>query len=292
MKLFRDYPNSLCHLKEGNFGRSWKRGPRPSSDKDCRILSPCRSRSQGNLKFWSFLVVAVQVQQRNVQKSVMYVQSCCFALNLLLFWRSFCRRRCILVRSLLRSKDGESNGNVIKAIGLTPMWVTQDDLQKTRSQQYLQRSVVVTCLNNDWLVDWVIDWLKIVVANHPVVVNRQLYTCIIIFCLYFFAVTVRLRRETSTFHVLNNKKTIFSVSFFELTYGPLMFKEFKDVFVTVAFLGVFNKFPNVGWVCCWFSPLLRENFPRVLQFSLSLKARPFKLCIVGIVKWSIKNWKK
>ena len=136
------------------------------------------------IKIWSFHVVAVQVQQRNVQKSLMYVQSCCFALNLLLFWRSFCRRRRSLVRSLLRSKDGESNGNVIKAIGLTPMWVTQDDLQKTRSQQYLQRSVVVTCLNNDWLVDWVIDWLKIVVANHPVVVNRQLYTCIIIFCLF------------------------------------------------------------------------------------------------------------
>ena len=41
----------------------------------------------------------------------------------------------------LRSKHGESNGNVVKAVGLRPMSVTQDDLQKTRSQQYLQRSV-------------------------------------------------------------------------------------------------------------------------------------------------------
>ena len=31
------------------------------------------------LKVWSFHVVVVQAQQRNVQKSVMHVQSCCFA---------------------------------------------------------------------------------------------------------------------------------------------------------------------------------------------------------------------
>ena len=31
------------------------------------------------LKIWSFYVVVVQGQQRNVQKSVMHVQSCCFA---------------------------------------------------------------------------------------------------------------------------------------------------------------------------------------------------------------------
>ena len=41
-----------------------------------------------------FHVVIVQRRQRNVQKSVMHVQSCCFAsLNLLLFCRSRCRRR-------------------------------------------------------------------------------------------------------------------------------------------------------------------------------------------------------
>ena len=42
-----------------------------------------------------FHVVVVQRRQRNVQKSVMHVQSCCFAnLNLLLFCRSLCRCRC------------------------------------------------------------------------------------------------------------------------------------------------------------------------------------------------------
>ena len=42
-----------------------------------------------------FHVVVVQQRQRNVQKSVMHVKKCCFVnLNLLLFRRSRCRRRC------------------------------------------------------------------------------------------------------------------------------------------------------------------------------------------------------
>ena len=43
-------------------------------------------------------VVVVQRRQRNVQRSVMHLQSCCFTcLNLLLFCRSRCRhlRRCV-----------------------------------------------------------------------------------------------------------------------------------------------------------------------------------------------------
>ena len=41
-----------------------------------------------------FHVVVVQRRLRNVQKSVMHVQSCCFAnLNLLLFCRPRCLRR-------------------------------------------------------------------------------------------------------------------------------------------------------------------------------------------------------
>ena len=35
--------------------------------------------------------------------------------------------------------------------------------------------------------------------------------------------------------------------------------------------------PYVGWVCCWFSPLLREVFLRVLRCSLSSKTKTFKL---------------
>ena len=41
-----------------------------------------------------FHAVVRQRRQRNVQKSVMHVQSCCFAnLNLLVFCHSLCRRR-------------------------------------------------------------------------------------------------------------------------------------------------------------------------------------------------------
>ena len=47
-------------------------------------------------------VEVVQRRQRKVQKSVMHVQSCCFAnLNLLLFCRSCCRRRRRSLSSLI-----------------------------------------------------------------------------------------------------------------------------------------------------------------------------------------------
>ena len=35
--------------------------------------------------------------------------------------------------------------------------------------------------------------------------------------------------------------------------------------------------PNVGWVCCWFSPLLREVFLRVPRFSPLLKNQHFHM---------------
>ena len=70
------------------------RGPLPSSDKDGSIYRLTVPVIKKILKNWSFHVVVVQRRQRNVQKSVMHVQSCCFAnLNLLLFCRSLCRRR-------------------------------------------------------------------------------------------------------------------------------------------------------------------------------------------------------
>ena len=39
----------------------------------------------------------------------------------------------------------------------------------------------------------------------------------------------------------------------------------------VARVQILASTPYVGWVCCWFSPLLREVFLRVLRFSLSSK---------------------
>ena len=61
-------------------------------ESSCLMLTSSTKR-----KISHFHVVVVYRQQRNVQKRVMHVQSCCFAnLNLLLFCRSHCcRHRCL-----------------------------------------------------------------------------------------------------------------------------------------------------------------------------------------------------
>ena len=56
--------------------------------------------SSKKLKIWSFHVVVAQERQRSVQKSVMHVQSCCFANLILLLWSCRCRRR--------RSAEGDT----------------------------------------------------------------------------------------------------------------------------------------------------------------------------------------
>ena len=69
----------------------------------CCLLAPSSTLKR---EIRQFHVVVVQRQKRNVQKSVMHVQSCCFAcLNLLLFCRSRCRRRHRSVNSLFSSKQ-------------------------------------------------------------------------------------------------------------------------------------------------------------------------------------------
>ena len=65
----------------------------PASERD-RLFSRRLVMSLIKREIRLFSVAVVQWRQRNVQKSVMHVQSCCFCLfNLLLFWRSRCRRR-------------------------------------------------------------------------------------------------------------------------------------------------------------------------------------------------------
>ena len=69
-----------------------------------------------------FHVVVVQRRQRNVQKSVMHVQSCCFAcLNLILFCRSRCRRRRRCVNSLLFHRRLWGGG---RALLPSPQYIT------------------------------------------------------------------------------------------------------------------------------------------------------------------------
>ena len=47
----------------------------------------------------------------------------------------------------------------------------------------------------------------------------------------------------------------------------------------VARVRILASTPNVGWVCRWFSPLLREVFLRVLRFSPLLKSEYFQVPI-------------
>ena len=83
------------------------KGLHQSSGKEkesCCLLAPSSTKRE----IRHFHVVVVQRRKRNVQRSVMHVQSCCFAcLNPLLFCRSRCRRRHRSVNSLFSSKQCE-----------------------------------------------------------------------------------------------------------------------------------------------------------------------------------------
>jgi len=106
-KLYRAYSISS---NIGNFFLELiSRGLYQSSgteNESCCLVFP----SSTNREIRHVHVVVVQRRQRNVQKSVMHVQSCCFAnLNLLLFCRSRCRRRRRCLSSLLASLLDVSN---------------------------------------------------------------------------------------------------------------------------------------------------------------------------------------
>ena len=48
---------------------------------------------------------------------------------------------------------------------------------------------------------------------------------------------------------------------------------------SVARVRILASTPYVGWVCCWFSPLLREVFLRILRFSPLLKNQHFQIAV-------------
>ena len=90
LKLNRAYSNSFNSLNVSKCFWSWiLKDCIKVQEKKKKVFVFC-SRPRQNVKLGSF----VQRRQRNVQKSVMHVQSCCFAdLNLLLFCHCRCRRR-------------------------------------------------------------------------------------------------------------------------------------------------------------------------------------------------------
>ena len=56
-----------------------KRGDRARVQREMKEFITLPFPYSSELKIWSFHVVVVQKRHRNVQKSVLHVQSCCFA---------------------------------------------------------------------------------------------------------------------------------------------------------------------------------------------------------------------
>ena len=105
LKLNRAYSISFNSSNVGNFFGVESKGLHQSSGKEkegCCIFVPFLDKRE----IRQFHVVVVQRRQRNVQKGVMRVESCCFScLNLLLFCRSRCRRCCRCVNSLFSAQQ-------------------------------------------------------------------------------------------------------------------------------------------------------------------------------------------
>ena len=66
-------------LKRKEFWSELKRGERARVQTEMVEFIALPFPFSSKLKIWSFHVVVMQGRQRNVQKSVMHVQSCCFA---------------------------------------------------------------------------------------------------------------------------------------------------------------------------------------------------------------------
>ena len=79
VKVFRRHPKTPCYLKEGNLGWTGKKGDCAKVQTDMVEFIALPFPFSIKLKIWSFYVVVVQGQQRNLQKRVLHVQSCCFA---------------------------------------------------------------------------------------------------------------------------------------------------------------------------------------------------------------------
>ena len=78
--LHHDYSNSLTFQMQANSSKFIE---------EKKILSCCLFTSLTKRENRHFHVVVVQWRQRNVQKSVMHVQSCCFALSSYCFFNTF-----------------------------------------------------------------------------------------------------------------------------------------------------------------------------------------------------------
>ena len=118
--LYRDYSKSLTLWNVGEPSKGWIPKNHIQVQKEGGNFVVACVLPLYNVKLGQFHVVVVQWRQRNVPKSVMHVQSCCFGYyTYLLLWRSRCRccRRRRILRSLLigalgNLKEGDGGENV------------------------------------------------------------------------------------------------------------------------------------------------------------------------------------
>ena len=78
-KPFRAFPKFPCYLKEGILDQNGREGAACEFKQEIVEFIVLLFPSSKKYKIWSFRVGVVQGWQRNVQNSVMRVQSCCFA---------------------------------------------------------------------------------------------------------------------------------------------------------------------------------------------------------------------
>ena len=120
LKLCRAYSISVNSSDVGNFFWSYIlkhciKVQEKKKESCCLLFRPRKNR-----EIRQFHVVVVQQRQRNVQKKRDHVQSSCFAsINLLLCFRSRCRRRrrCLCLISPLTARSGEIGGNGLMGDG-------------------------------------------------------------------------------------------------------------------------------------------------------------------------------
>ena len=79
--LYRDYSNSLTLSNASELVWSWMSINHIQVYKEKQKFRHCLFTSSTKREIGHYHLVVVQWRQRNVQKSVMHVQSCCFALS-------------------------------------------------------------------------------------------------------------------------------------------------------------------------------------------------------------------
>ena len=77
--FFSNYPKSPSYLKTRVFRLEMKREDRAQVQTEMVEFHDLPFPFSSKPTIWSFHVLVVQGRQRNVQKSLMHVQSCCFA---------------------------------------------------------------------------------------------------------------------------------------------------------------------------------------------------------------------